>query len=96
MNPTKRLAGPCRHCGRTIEYPAHLVGTTAKCPYCGEVTELLLATPPSEPSVPRRVIVFSIIAALILVLGLAACFLALKWAQSHSSRPAPPPSAPAK
>ncbi len=96
MNPSKRLAGPCSHCGRSIEYAAHLVGTTAPCPYCGQPTELLLATPEQQPSIPRRVVVFTIIAVVIMVLGLAACFIALKMAQNRSSRPGQPrPPAPA-
>ncbi len=95
MNPGKRLAGPCGHCGRSIEYAAHLVGTTAACPYCGQPTELRLAAPPQEPSIPKRVVVFTVIAVLIMVLGLAACFIALKMARSHSSRQAQPQPAPA-
>lgn len=93
MNPSKRLAGPCSHCGRNIEYAAHLVGTTAPCPYCGQTTELLLAAPPQDPSIPRRVVVFTVIAVLIMVLGLVACFIALKMAQSHTNRHAPAPAA---
>jgi len=91
MNSTKRLAGPCSACGRIIEYPAHQIGTTAKCPYCGQATELVLATPPEEPSVPKRVVVWTVVSLILLVGALAACFFALKWAQKHaghSQRPA--------
>ncbi len=84
MNPTKRLAGPCGQCGRTIEYPAHLVGTLSKCPYCGEQTELVLETPTQESWVTKRVVIFTVITAVILVLGLAACFIAFKMAESRS------------
>ncbi len=93
MNLSKRLAGPCSHCGRSIDYPAHLVGTTAKCPFCGEATELRLATPPEEPSISKRVIVFTIVATLMLIIALAACFAALKWAESLRQRKQPPPPA---
>jgi len=86
MNPTKRLAGPCNSCGRSIDYPAHLVGTMAQCPYCRQATELRLAMPAQESSIPKRVWVFTVIAILIMVLGLAACFVALKWAEAHSGR----------
>jgi len=60
----------------------------ATCPYCGQATELRLATPPHEPSVPRRVLVFTAVAVLILVFVLVACFVALKWAESRRNRPA--------
>ncbi len=86
MNPTKRLTGPCSACGAKIQYPAHLVGTVTKCPYCGQSTELVLDTPAQEPTIPKRVVVFTALALLILIFGLAASFIALKWAQTHSSR----------
>jgi len=86
MNPTKRLSGPCNACGHAIEYSAQLVGTMAKCPFCGQATELRLEMPQHEPSIPKRVVVFTLIAVLIMVLGLAACVFALKWAESRSGR----------
>ena len=94
MKPTKRLCGPCAACGRSIEYPAHLIGTTTKCPYCGESTELVLDTPEEEPSIPRRAIVFTVITALVLVLGLIACFIGLRWAEKHSRSHQPTPAVP--
>jgi hypothetical protein len=89
MKPTKNLSCSCTECGRAIEYPADLIGTTAQCPHCGKTTELLLETPPQEPFLPRRVVIWSIIAAVILLLGLAGVFYALKrsenWILQHKS-----------
>jgi hypothetical protein len=85
----KRLTGPCGHCGRTIEYMADLVGTTMPCPYCGQPTELVLATPPEESSVPKRALGWTIAAVVILVLGLGASFYALKRAQRWNEQHVP-------
>ncbi len=86
MNRTKKLQGPCAHCGGTIEYPAELIGTSTQCPYCGKTTELVLAKPPEEPSVPRRLVIWSVIAAIIVALGAGATIYALKRAQTLSER----------
>ena len=105
MNRIKYLKGECRECGGHIEFPADAAGTTTDCPHCGKTTELLLAAPPEEPSVPRAAIVWTVIAILILGLGLAGSLAALKRAQKLAARqkqlatapvpatnaPAPPP-----
>jgi hypothetical protein len=86
MNKTKYLKGPCSHCRSNIEFPAELVGTTIDCPHCGKPTELLLARPPEEPSVPRKAIVWTSIAVVILAAGLVASLSALKRAQRWAAR----------
>ncbi len=86
MNRTKKLQGPCAHCGGSIEYPVDLIGTTTRCPHCGQSTELVLAKPPQEPAVPRRLIIWSIIAAIIIALGAGATIYGLKRAQTLSER----------
>lgn len=86
MNRTKYLKGPCSHCRSNIEFPVELVGTTIDCPHCGKPTELLLAVPPQEPSVPRKAIVWTGIAVLILVLGVVGSLVALKRAQRWAAR----------
>ncbi len=99
LNRTRNLRGPCQHCRGLIEYPAQLVGTTTQCPHCRQTTELLLATPPLEPAVPRRVIGWTIAAIIILVLGLVGSFIALKRAQNWAERykpKTPPAAAPAQ
>jgi hypothetical protein len=86
MNKTKYLKGPCSHCRSNIEFPAELVGTTIDCPHCGKPTELLLARPPEEPSIPRKAIVWTSIAVVILAAGLVASLSALKRAQRWAAR----------
>ena len=86
MNRTKNLQGTCKHCGSSIEFPAELVGTTTQCPHCGQQTELLLATPPQESGVPRRMIVWTVVAIVISVLGLVGLLVALNWAEKWVGR----------
>ncbi len=53
----------------------------------------MLAAPPAEPTIPRRGIIWSIIATVILVGGLIAALIALRraenWAARHRQIPAP-------
>jgi hypothetical protein len=105
MSRTKYLKGQCTECGGRLEFPAETIGTTADCPHCGKQTELALAPLPDESTVPRQAIVYAVIAALILGLGLAGALAALKRAERLVSKkkeqatttaansPAPPDSA---
>src|SRR5213079_3427373 len=86
MNRTKYLKGACQHCGGHIEFPAEMIGTATTCPHCRQETELLLATPAIESTVPRRAIFWSIAAVAVLVLGLAGSLIALKRAQKMAAR----------
>jgi len=99
MTRTKKLPGTCKQCGGSFEFTAELIGTMAVCPRCGQPTELILATPPVEPEIPRRIVVWSILAVVILVFGLAAALFALKraenWAQHKKAKAAPATNAPA-
>jgi hypothetical protein len=70
MNPTKRLTGVCSECGGSIEFQAELVGTMTQCPRCRKQTELTLAVPPEEPALPRRIIIWTVAAIVILILAL--------------------------
>ena len=81
MNRTKYLKGECSHCGGHLEFPAEAIGMPTDCPHCGNQTELMLTRPPEEPSVPRKAIVWAVMALLILGLGLGGAFAALKRAQ---------------
>jgi len=81
MKQTKFLKGECQYCHRHIEFPAESVGLTTDCPHCGKETELLLAIPKEEPTIPRATIVYTIIAVVILGAGLAGAMVALKMAQ---------------
>jgi len=78
---TKFLNGECKECGGSLEFPADIVGTTANCPHCGKPTELLLATPALERSIPTKTIVYAVITILILIGGLIATLVALKRAE---------------
>jgi hypothetical protein len=81
MSTTKSLSGNCQHCGGHIQFPAESAGLTSDCPHCGHTTELLLATPPQEPTVPVKTIVFTIIAVLILIGGLVGAMIAVNRLQ---------------
>src|SRR5439155_16620705 len=73
-------------CRGHIEFPAEAAGLTTDCPHCGKSTELLLAAPPQEPSVPARAIVWTASAVVILGLGLAGALYALKRAEKWADR----------
>jgi hypothetical protein len=96
----KHLRGECQHCGGYLEFPAESIGLQAPCPHCGQQTELMLERPPEEPSLPRRVIVWTVAAIIVLALGLVGAMLALKraerWAaKQKQERGAPAATAPA-
>lgn len=78
---TKYLKGECVHCGGRIEFPAEAAGTTADCPHCGRQTELLLAQPKDQPTIPPRIIIWTLVAVFVLIGGFAATLVALKRAQ---------------
>jgi hypothetical protein len=96
MSRTKYLKGPCTYCGGRVEFPAEAIGTTADCPHCGRPTELQLETVPDEPTIPRKGIVYALIAVLILGLGFVGAMAALKRAErmvaQKKERAAPPTS----
>jgi hypothetical protein len=81
MSRTKYLKGDCQHCGEHLEFLADQIGMVVACPHCGKETELTLPRPPEEPAIPRRAIIWTGIAAVILCLGLAGALVALKRAQ---------------
>jgi hypothetical protein len=78
MSRLKLLRGGCQSCGRTIEFMADRIGTVARCPNCGNETELLLAAPPKEPSQISKLAVSAGIAIVVLVLSLLATIIGLK------------------
>ena len=86
MNRTKRLTGVCSECGGSIEFQAELIGTVATCPRCRKQTELMLASPAIEPSVSRKAIVWTIITALILIVGLVVTMVGLKHFERLAAR----------
>jgi len=86
MASTKYLKGECQHCSGHLEFPAESAGMTADCPHCGQSTELLLARPPEEPTVPRRAIIWAIVGLVILGAGLGASLVALRMAERKVGR----------
>jgi hypothetical protein len=82
MMKFKNLRGLCQQCGGPVEFHAEHVGTSAECPHCGQPTELLPA-PPSEEESPVRTtaVIFTLLATLILLGGLAGALLVLKRAE---------------
>ena len=61
--------GVCSECGGSIQFPAELVGTMTTCPRCRKQTELTLAPPLEEPAAPRKALMWSVVAIVILALG---------------------------
>jgi len=86
MKPTKRLQGVCTECGGPLAFPAEMIGTVAQCPCCTRQTELLLAPPVEEPTVSRRMIVYSIVGTAILIAGLIAAVVGLKHFEKLAAR----------
>ena len=104
MTKTKRLQGECQQCGSPMEFPAESIGLMARCPHCAKDTELVLAAPPYEPTVPRRVVVWTVATVLLLIAALIALLTGLKQMERRAAeerqKAAPPAhgetSAPAK
>jgi hypothetical protein len=97
MNPTKRLTCHCGECGGSLQAPAELVGTVTQCSRCGKQTELKLAVPPEEPALPRKVIIWTVVAAVVLALSVIVLVAGLKHyeklAARQKDRAAPVPGA---
>ncbi|TAL01523.1 MAG: hypothetical protein EPO07_08225 [Verrucomicrobia bacterium] len=81
MSTTKNVTGRCQHCGGTIFFPAENTGKLARCTLCGQETELILFVPETAPALPRKAILFTVVAIVILVGGLIAAQLAVKRAR---------------
>jgi|SRR5262252_3223958 len=86
MQRTKNLRGECTQCGRPLEFPAEIIGTTVPCPYCGKPTELMLGALPEEKLGSRKAVTRAVIAILVLLLGLAGSLIALKRAQNWAAK----------
>ncbi len=86
MTRSKYLKGECQLCRGHLEFAVENIGMVVPCPHCGQETELRLAQPPEEATVPRRALVWTGIAVVILGLGLAGALVALKRAQKWAQR----------
>ena len=99
MNRTKYLKGACQHCAGHLEFPAEMVGLPIPCPHCGQQTELLLVVPPEESAIPRKALLWTFSAMVVLGLGFGGALIALKRAQrlaERQSQPAPTTMLPAE
>ena len=83
MNRTKQLQAVCSRCGGPIRCPAELIGTQTQCPHCRQQADLRLPAPALESSAPRKLVIVSVMAIVLLVLSLAACLIGLRWVQRH-------------
>ena len=86
MTRTKRLQGECQHCGGSLEFPAESIGLVAQCPHCAKETELMLATPPQEPLVPQRVLVWTAITVGLLIAGFIFLLFELQQYEKRAAR----------
>jgi hypothetical protein len=102
MNRTKNLKGVCNHCGAGFEFPVESIGLAGRCPHCLEPTELCLAPPPVEAGISRKLILWTLVALVILALGVIAPLVGLRlyqkrWAERQRGQSAPSiPASPAK
>jgi len=92
MNRTKNVQGVCSVCGGHFEFAAEQIGLTTPCPVCGKETELQLATPESEPMIPRRVMLWTAITLAVLMIGLGLCMLLLRRAERLAQQERPTPT----
>ena len=92
MSRTKTLRGDCQHCGMPIDFLPEIIGSTIPCPHCKKRTGLILAQPPTVPTIPRKVILWTAITLLILIAGFFGSLAAL----NRAKRMADERSAPAK
>ncbi len=92
MRPTKNIQGKCEHCGMPLEFAAESIGSTAACPYCHQETELNLEVPELEPTIPRRLIIRTVVAAVVLLLGLVGAIIALNRAKELATKKQSPTS----
>jgi len=86
MNRTKYLKGACQHCAGHLEFPAEMVGLPTPCPHCGQQTELLLVVPPEESAIPRKALLWTFSAMVVLGLGFGGALIDLKRAQRLAER----------
>ena len=72
MSQNKFLKCACDHCGGHIEFPADGLGSIIPCPHCGAETELVLEVPPVLATRSSRGLMWFVIGAVILLLGVVA------------------------
>jgi hypothetical protein len=89
MNRSSNVPCTCTECGGQFEFAATQIGLTARCPLCRKETELQLSTPEIAPTVPRRLILWTIVALVILLAGLGISLVLLKKAEGLVQKTGP-------
>jgi hypothetical protein len=85
MPGNKNLKGECQRCGAYLEFPAERIGLTARCPHCRQETELVLAPPPQEPVIPRRVMIWTVVTVLLMIAALMALLARLNQLERRAA-----------
>src|SRR5208282_498096 len=75
MSTNNFVRSECRQCAGHLEFPADAVGETIKCPHCGQPTELVASVFPNRINGSSRMRLAIVVAALVVVAGLAAVYL---------------------
>ena len=78
-----------------MEFPAERIGLLARCPHCRQETELVLATPPQQPWVPRRVVVWTVVTVLLMIAALIALLTGFNHLARRAAEKKQGPAAPA-
>ena len=73
-----------------IDFLPEIIGSTIPCPHCKQRTELSLAQPPSAPTIPRKVILWTAITLLILITGFFGSLAALNRAKRMADEQSTP------
>jgi hypothetical protein len=89
MRDRKLLNCSCAHCGGHIEFPAESIGTTRRCPHCGDETELTLPPVDTESPTAPRARIWAIGGLIVLFILFAAAFYALHRARQIRARMKP-------
>ena len=85
MSPAKKIAGVCGHCSSPTEFTAETIGGTIVCPFCRHQTEFHLPKGDDEPVVPRSLVRWTVAAIIILLLGMGAVMVALKYGERKAA-----------
>ena len=71
----------CHHCHGHLECPAEAAGQVIECPHCGKPTELPgLAQPPKSSGAAKKIIVVSVVIALVVTVAI--------WSTRHAAQTA--------
>jgi len=81
MTMVKTVPGQCEHCGAQFEVPAETIGMATECPHCHQQTEVLLAVGTAGDEDSRKVMMWSVVGIVFLVVALIAAIFAVHLAK---------------